>query len=749
MKRLALSVVLCVVAGARALGGGGWHYTTDFTEPLSVRAVAEGHLPGRLGRHHGVYPLLVWLQLSGRYTVEYREVFRAYLDGNSARAEGTGNSREAPFVEVLKADGYVVGEIQTWRVVTVEELLDGRRVETAMWVHNCRPDAFRMARATYVERRARYGVGSVELGRWVRMQIAVFRQCGEDEGDPPTEPAADWRPLEQHDRRYQLAAWHFYRLSYLEAAARFRVIAQSADSPWQALARYLVPRSLARHAVVNEPVEKQGWARRPSPDRVRFLEEALAEFERLAAEDGYLVEFPSVTNQIMRIRTELDDSAFVGDVERRLIDEPSAMDPLDLRDYDYLADRWHTVRGRPEGYGRWLQHVTALADNFAHSLYYEVVSRPVDELLDAWRQERSLPYLYLALAFAHESTAPQDLRDLLAQSQDHSPGTPGYLAMLGQRLRVARILGDDGVVAELKSELAGRLPQANSRAMANEMRLQLALAASDWREYVQWGSLLPLDLPWEDAFARGLPSSRFHQITTQTRLFSGEVASLLNLFLTPRKLMDVLDAPALSAYQRSRLANAGWIKALLADDVSAAVELAAWVGRFAPLLNEAMARFLAADDKYFEAAWIVLKHPGFSPWVRPGIGRTQLHFGHRPASDGLGVSMSAYNWWCPKVGDDRERLASDLPYLVRDADLGALVTAELPTAAAFFGPHVIRYARENRTDPRIPEMLHRVVFATRYSCQGGPGDVSRGAFAILHQNYGDSEWTERTPYWYR
>lgn len=454
-------------------------------------------------------------------------------------------------------------------------------------------------------------------------------------------------------------------------------------------------------------------------------------------------------NQIMRIRTWLNDSAFVGDLEQRLIDNPSAMDPLDLRDYDYLAERWHSVRGRPAEYGRWLRYVAAMADNFAHSVYYEVARRGVDDLLDTWREERSLPYLYLALASAQESSAPRDLRDLLGQSQDHSPRTPGYIGMLGQRLRVARVLGDDAIVAELKGELAAQLPRVSSRAAANEMRLQLALAASDWREYVQWGSLLPLDLPWEDAYARNLPSSRFHRITSETPLFAEEVAAMLNLFLTPRMLLDVLDAPGLSEYQRSRLANASWIKALLADDVATAVDLAPRVGRFAPPLADSMARFLSAEDKRFEAAWIVLRHPGISPWVRPGVGRTQLDFGHRPASDRLGVSMSTYNWWCPKIGYERERLASDLPYLVRDADLEAAVARELPTAAEFFGPHVVRYARENHADPRVPEALHRVVFATRYSCQSGPGDVSRVAFGILHENYGDSEWAERTPYWYR
>ena len=287
-------MVLCLALGAPAFGGGGWHYTTEFTEPHPARAVADGHLPGRLGRHHGVYPLLVWLQLSGRYTPEHDELFRGFLDSREAGEAGSGEIHEARLIEVLEADGHFVGALRTWRVVSVEESRDGIPVRTAVWVDNCRPDAFRTAHATYLERRARYGVGSVELDRWVSTQVAVFRQCGEDHGDPPTEPDPGWQPLAQQDRRYQLAAWHFYRQSYLEAAARFRAIAQSADSPWRELARYLVPRSLARHAVINVPAERESWARRPGPERVRFLKEALAEFEHLAAEEAYLTAFPSV-----------------------------------------------------------------------------------------------------------------------------------------------------------------------------------------------------------------------------------------------------------------------------------------------------------------------------------------------------------------------------------------------------------------------------------------------------------------------
>ena len=749
MRRFGVATVTCVVFCVAASGGGGWHYSTDFLKSVGARHVAAGRLPGRLEQHHGVYPLLVWLQLSGRYTAEHEDLFRTYLRGDRPQTRALEEDSNARFVKAVEADGHVVGDLPPWRLVKRHDLHDGGRVETALWIHNCRPDAFRTAHETFVDRRARYGTGSVELARWVETQIAVFRQCAGDEGDPPEGPDPRWQSVERHDRHYQIAAWHFYRQSYLEAAERFRKIAEKTDSPWRALARYLLPRSLARHAIVNEAAEGDEWTGTPSAERVRYLEEAVARFEQLAADDAYLAEFPSVMNQIMRIRAELNDSAFVGDFERRLIEDPSSIDPLDLPDYDYLSNRWHATEGRPEEYGRWLHHVAAVADNFAHDLYYGVVEAAVDDLLDAWREQRSLPYLYLALGFAREGHAPADLRDLLVQSRGQTAQTPGYGAMLGQRLRVAAILGDDAVVDELREELVEQATRASSRAAANAIRLQIARAAAGWREYLQWASLLPLDLPWTDAFARSLPTSRLNRITGETPLFSGEAATLINIFLTPRTIMDVLDAPGLSDYQRSRLANAGWVKAMLADDLTTAIELAASVRRFAAPLAQAMDGFAAAEDKHFEAAWIILRHPGLSPWVRPGIGRTQLDYSHQPASDRLGVTMSAYNWWCREFRYSRKRAATTLPYFLRDTDLDAVAPIELPTAAEFFGPYVIRYARENPDDARIPEALHRVVFATRYSCRSGPGDVSQGAYAILHRHYADSEWAKRSPYWYK
>lgn len=736
MRDCGIAATFCALFAGAALAGGSHYYATDFYHSeRTALDVAGGDLPGRLAHHHGTYPLLVWLQLTGRYTPEHAELFRRYLmpgDGGSGSAERESGDR---FAETLRNAGYDIGDPVRWRLLKRVHVEADTTFETVEWVENCRPDAFSVARETFLERRRRYGAGTPELDRWVAAQLAVFEQCSEDRGRAPIEPDSRWETLAQHDRRYQIAAWHFYRQSYLEAAARFGEIGATADSPWHRLARYLVPRSLARHATLVETSETE---------RARYLAEALAGFEGLARDEAYLVDFPSVMNQIMRIRTALGDSAHVGLFERRLLDSPATMHPGEVADYEYLALRWHAVDGRPDEYARWLDHVTGLADDFFHSPHGGQVETAVDRLFAAWRDNRTLPYLYLALGFAGDGTDRADLRALLAQSRDHTPQTPGYAAMFGHRLRVARALGDDDDVRQLKSEAAERAVAAGSRAAANEMRVQVARAASDWPEYLEWASLLPLNVPWSDRYAESLPTDRFNRITSETRLFPYVASQAINALLTPATVVDAVGVSQLSDYQRGRLAIAGWVKALMADDLDTAVDLAPLVARFAPPLAAAMTGFEAAEDRRFEAAWIVLKHPGMSPWIRPGVGR--IHRGG-PATDRVGVAWSSDNWWCPH-GYNPERVAPNLPYYARGMDPDGASTAELPTAAAFFGPHVLRYALENAADPRVPEALHRVVFATRYSCKSGPGRISRAAHAALQKQYPGTEWADKTPYWY-
>jgi hypothetical protein len=67
------------------------------------------------------------------------------------------------------------------------------------------------------------------------------------------------------------------------------------------------------------------------------------------------------------------------------------------------------------------------------------------------------------------------------------------------------------------------------------------------------------------------------------------------------------------------------------------------------------------------------------------------------------------------------------------------------------GPIILAWAKSHPNDPLVPEALHRVVSVVRYGCQGSPdsGTISRAAFDLLHKKYPKSDWTAKTPYWFK
>ncbi len=126
----------------------------------------------------------------------------------------------------------------------------------------------------------------------------------------------------------------------------------------------------------------------------------------------------------------------------------------------------------------------------------------------------------------------------------------------------------------------------------------------NWPDYLRWASLKPLSLPWTDDFARRLPWN-FNRITTDTTLFGEDATNLPNEYFTSSMIKEVIDTPGLSDYQRGRLAIAGWMKAMLADDLGSALKLSANIPRQFPWLDRELARFEQAQQAVCGQAHIV------------------------------------------------------------------------------------------------------------------------------------------------
>ncbi|MYD97626.1 MAG: hypothetical protein F4X98_09600 [Gammaproteobacteria bacterium] len=707
---------------------GGYVYETPFTEPVRFDDVLLGEFPESFPKRD-IHTLVAYIHLTGQFTEEHANLFRP-------RDRETVNrvNYQSEFWQAVGAEGYEpppgFSPHRRESVVRTVELADGESYSytNVLRVQNCMADAFKTAYETMLDRRARYGSGSVQLSRWIEAQIKVFAQCsGETEFDPPAEPAAAWPSLERHDRHYQIAASHFYNAQYLEAASRFRRIGETPDSPWRDLGRYLVARSLAREAIDNEN------------DPERHLRLALEQYRELANEPDYLAAFPSVRGQISFIEARLRPVALREELERRLIEDPASLWAGDVGTYHYL-----------------LRQPEAPLDETSFRTWHRLATGGGDgqEVLERWREERSLEWLYLALERAQPGWDATTLTELLT-STAFAPDTPGYLNMLLHRIRITGILGDPDTGLRL-AESALRIQPSKSH--LNRIRTAAAGAASNWTDYFRWAPLTAISLRWSDDDARRLPAN-FNRITRDTPLFSKDTAALVNDYFTATMILEVLDTPELlphlGPYLRGRLAIAGWTKAMLADEMATALELAQHIRIHVPLLDRELLAFQQAEDKHFEAARIVFDHPAFSPWIRAGEGRTQsISRPPRPMPDYIAGGTSGNNWWCAALNPVKPGEVPRIPRFSRytEREKTAIRNVALmreTSASASFGPHVLRYAKENLDDPRVPRTLHRLVFATRHTCSwNAPGSISRGAFVLLHRHFPDSEWAEKTPHWY-
>ena len=567
----------------------------------------------------------------------------------------------------------------------------------------------------------------------------VFGQCGGNTTfDPPAEPEPDWEPLEQHDRRYQIAAAYFYNGHYLEAASRFREIAQTPESPWRDLARYLVPRSLAREALVNEN------------DEERHLQAALDGYRELANDEDYPIDDLPVAGQIRHLEAQRDPTATRRVIEELIVNRPDQATAQDMRDYVYLRRRWNAWSYDDEAseFERWRRLLS---------------ERDSTAALEHWRDRRSLPWLFMALEKADFRLGVSALTELLDAADALPDETPGHFNILLNRIRIRGLLGESEVVSRLFEDA---VEDGIEKSDMNLVRMAAAEGALNWNSYFRWVSVKPLSLPWTDDFARRLPAN-FNRITTDTPVFFWETAALLNRAFTPAMFLEVIDSPGLGAYQRGRMAIAGWTKAMLMDDLTNAVELSRHVRRNVPFLADDFGVFEDAHDMHFEAARIILEYPAFSPWMWGDAGRVQHHLvrrddgtyrERRPIPDHVADGLNWLNWWCASSEETIERIRIPDAVLQHprfshysEAEIDAsrrMVDLRRTAATTAFGPHVIRYAKNNLDDPRVPRTLHRLVFATRHACMTVPGEISRAAFALLHKHFPDSEWAEKTPYWY-
>jgi len=619
---------------------------------------------------------------------------------------------------------------------------------------SCFPNAYRNSAATLRARIAEHGANSPLVRDWVIGQDAVLLNCYEDsslpEELPPNAPA--WLKA---DLAYQIAATYFYRLDYTRAGQLVAEIGRDASSPWQKTARYLVARC-AVHAAIEDKTPKL------IADAQQAID-ALATDPQLA---DYRADAPKLAS-LLAFATRPQERA--RELERSLLapDLPNAL-PVDLRDF-LLLERTGT---RNTDLGAWIYDVDVLTVGSE-----ETVAAAKSDALRRWREQRNLPWLVAALM--HLSPGDEDVAAAIAASRAIETNSPAYYTLAWHRLRL--LIGEgkqDEARAELDQILDGRpLPEG----VENLMRYHRMKLARDLDEFARFAlrrgefvMYLPDPRTKLDATALPLKSStsypydfgpalkwRTELFQPNPRYFDTDGTAAMS-FVMPLPLMArVAQSERLPPNMQRDVALAVWTRAVLLDDAEIANSVTPTVARHFPQYGAGWRAYQSAatpQQKKIEAALLLLRLPGASPWLASGLGYPYMR-------DQIG--LVATRWW--ERGDADNQAAPDAPDDVTLCDDCALplqfappafLTAEergrarnevarlrqLPGAPAYLGAIIIAWANAQPRDPRVPEALHFVVRATRYGEMNT--ETSKAAYLLLHNRYRRNPWTSKTPLWF-
>lgn len=734
-----LSAVVAAGVAAPARACGPYLPEALFTYELHPDLPLADFAAGKLGiiqpTYARSYLYVAYQQMNGgAFDADARRALAALWDERLGRAPAS----EVPTaVEVWqKARAAVVGEGDPPPIDTTREI----QGEVYQVYPNCLDDAFVTAARTLEARAARAGRGDPSVRAWVAAQDQVFSNCnGTTAVIPPALPESA-TPAARADRAYQIAAAELYAGRFDAAAASFRAIAADAASPWAPLGGYLAARAQIRKASLAVP--RAGADPALSRTAVEELDAVLADPRASALHAS-----ARGLRDLVRFRAEPDALVRTLSAELLAPTQTAAVAPK-LVAFTWLLDG--RLESAPEG-----EPTGAVAVAARDLLSDWMFTFQADDeqarahAVHTWEETHAPLWLLAAIA----KVAPNDARAaaMIAEADTIAPSHPGFVTIAAHaaRLEVAR-----GDLAKARMRLDALLARRDlPRGTVNRLRGLRMAAAENAAELARFAARTPLgvsygfdgnelpdevaDDPQLQAYAAGRPA------------FDADAAWTLNRRLPLAAWLALANDARLDAELQRRIAVAGWVRAALLDDESAAA-FAARAGALAPELAPSLAAVAAAPpaERRFASVLLLLRQPGLGPFVRPGLGRTT-------AAGELDEFRD--NWWCDaaNAGIARPEWYPDVapaflaPAERKKTDDEWARLAKLASAPTHLAAEAVAWGRAHPKDDRVPEAMHLAVRATRYGCTDARSSAqSKAAFQLLHRQYPKSEWAAKTKYFF-
>jgi len=611
---------------------------------------------------------------------------------------------------------------------------------------NCPADAFRMAERTLEALAAKYGGGSAAVKEWVAAQDQVFASCdGTALGIPQTLASGD--PVLLAHRDYQIAAALFYQRRFDEAAVAFEAIAKDPSSPLAGYGEYLAARAMVRQATLSTAdygkVDK---------DRLRA---AQAKLEAVLRDPKMEPSHAAAQRLLDYVRFRTEPEKRVAELEQTMAkSDPGPDFKQHLWDYMLLVSHGEQAGDLSD----WIKTF------YTDRTYENPLGAPrpaaqedAKRALERWREEKSVAWLIAALDLADPKDA--STAELLKAAEHVASTSPAYTSVRYYALRLmAR--GKDQVAARKELDMWLSCPDDElahgTRNLFNDERQRLSTSIADFLSHAdEVPAQIGLDM------GDGLPDGDEEQELTERgkrdkekAFFNDYSAEIFAQRMPLELLVESAKSESLPAPLRRELARSTWTRATVLENMAAAEQLQPLIEELDKPLWTTMEPFRSAktnEQKRFAAAFLTLRNPGLSPYVRTGLLRSAT----------LGeIDNFRDNWWCEPLKDGGGRIRADRdPSVPAPAYLSGTEVAQLKEETArlagvavapnVLAAEVLAYAKLHPDDERVPEALHLVVRSTRFGCTDAETTKwSEKAFLLLHEHYPKSEWTMKTKYYY-
>lgn len=686
--------------------------------------------------------------------------------------------RVYPVDEWLGALREVTGEAPRW-LSNVAELRS-----SYVAYHVCGDDAFRTAAATLRARAKEFGPQSEATQEWAGAQNAVFLNCGGAQGQSgiPVPAPAQLPAKIRADREYQIAAAYFYAGDWDDAENRFLAIAKDPNSPWQKIAAIVAVRCRIRQATLENEDPAQIRAQlKPVEARLEQLDDDsnMREMKPAIHRLKGFVEFRTDPDRYVKeLAKILANGELPGSLMQDLEDYARVLD-VTAGDTSAYFDNPHIHRQEMTKFGP-LQKMREANDLTDWIFTFEAEGKDAEQHAVArWEETKSPAWLVAALSNVMKDSPKRD--ELLQEAAKVPHSSKAYYTVQFHRLR---LLEQSGKSEEARTALDAILNPRDAALPVSARNSFLALrmkAAANFDDFLKHALRSPsavsldidgLDLPsTPESFCRSLSEKEQEECLARNNpgpLLDSDAARIFTSNLPTEMLLRAAKSPHLNPGAQKTIAQAAFTRAILLSKDAEVNEAALTLSSFSPSLRVGHTGYLAAkgeDEKQFLAAFFLLQHPEFHPDVTAGLGREK--------EDGE-IDSYRYNWWCgppaqgkydfrynefytpwneplriiyPNEASLSPSFLNENQKAIASQQWSALLQA--PSGDVWLGDQVLAYAKAHADDARVPQALHLVVRASRYSCfDAETGRVSKSAFQLLHRKYASSEWTKKTPYWF-